>query len=180
MTAPSLPPALGLARRTVRLLAYDPRWPALFAAERARLVGLLGDLPIEHIGSTAVPGLAAKPVLDLMIGVAGEAARADLIAPLARAGYAHGDMDTIAGRLYFRRDDAAGRRTHQASVCVHGGRFWTEHLAFRDALREDAALAAAYHRLKEQLAARFADDRVAYSEAKSDFVAVVLDALGPR
>jgi len=170
--------ALGLARRAVRLVAYDPQWPALYDQECARLLRSLGAaaLRIEHIGSTAVPGLAAKPVIDLMIGVADTGARAALIEPLQLAGYEHGDSDTVAGRLYFKRDDARGLRTHQASVCALHGAFWREHIAFRDALRADAALRAAYVDLKRALAARFPQDRVAYSNAKSEFVAVALRA----
>jgi GrpB-like predicted nucleotidyltransferase (UPF0157 family) len=170
---------LGLARKTVRLAAPEPRWAALAAEERERLRQALGaPLAIEHIGSTAVPGLAAKPIIDLMIGVDAEAARWRLVEPMRAAGYVHGDSDVVPGRLYFRRDDSGGLRTHQASVCVAGGRFWVEHLAFRDALREDAALAGAYLRLKQELAARFPADRVAYAEAKSDFVAAVLRLRG--
>jgi GrpB-like predicted nucleotidyltransferase (UPF0157 family) len=178
LTSATLPAALGIPRRTVRLVPYERRWPALFDAERERLRQALGPLPLEHVGSTAVPGLDAKPILDLMAGVDGEAARTGLIGPLQRAGYSHGDSDMIPGRLYFRRDDDAGLRTHQLSVCAFGGRFWTEHLAFRDALRADAELALAYLRLKRELAVRFPADRIAYSEAKSDFVAGVLRARG--
>jgi len=176
LTPEPLPPALGLARRKVRLVPYDPRWPALYREECERLRRCLGPLPLEHVGSTSVPGLDSKPVLDLMLGVGGDAARMQMIEPLQRAGYTHGDSDVIAGRLYFRRDDEAGRRTHQLSVCAFGGRFWTEHLAFRDALRADAVMAAAYLRLKFELAQRFPSDRIAYSEAKSDFVATALSA----
>jgi len=172
--------ALGLARLTVRLVAYDPRWPALYLRERARLQQHLGPLPLEHVGSTSVPGLDAKPILDLMAGVESDAARTQMIEPLRRAGYTHGDSDVIAGRLYFRRDDEAGLRTHQLSVCAFGGRFWTEHLAFRDALRADAALAIRYLQLKRELAQRFPSDRIAYSEAKSGFVTAVLRARGLR
>jgi GrpB-like predicted nucleotidyltransferase (UPF0157 family) len=180
LTPQPLPPALGLARRTVRLVRYDPRWPALYREERERLQRCLGPLPLEHVGSTAVPGLDAKPILDLMLGVEGESARAQTIEPLRRAGYTHGDSDVIPGRLYFRRDDEAALRTHQLSVCAFGGSFWCAHLAFRDALRADAALAAAYLRLKLDLAQRFPTDRIAYSEAKSDFVAAVLRARAAR
>jgi GrpB-like predicted nucleotidyltransferase (UPF0157 family) len=179
LTPAPVPSPLGLARNTVRLAAHDPRWAALAAAECERLRQALGAaLPIEHIGSTAVPGLAAKPIVDLMVGVDAEPARWSLVEPMRAAGYVHGDSDVVPGRLYFRRDDAGGLRTHQASVCVAGGRFWVEHLAFRDALRADAALAAAYLRLKRELAARFPADRIAYSEAKSGFVAGVLRARG--
>lgn len=180
MTPQPLPPALGIARRTVRLAAYDRRWPALYAAERERLLQYLGPLPLEHVGSTSVPGLDAKPIIDLMVGVESEAARTRLIEPLQGAGYTRGDSDVIPGRLYFRSDDGAGLRTHQLSVCAYGGKFWTEHLAFRDALRADAELAAAYLRLKLELAQRFPADRIAYSEAKSGFVADVLRARGLR
>jgi len=180
LTPQLAPPALGLARRTVQLVPYDPRWQALYHQERERLLQCLGPLPLEHVGSTAVPGLDAKPILDLMLGVESEAARQQWIEPLQSAGYTHGDSDVIPGRLYFRRDDEAALRTHQLSVCAFGGRFWTEHLAFRDALRADGELAAGYLRLKRELAQRFPTDRIAYSEAKSGFVAAVLRARSAR
>jgi GrpB-like predicted nucleotidyltransferase (UPF0157 family) len=168
--------ALGLERHAVRLTAHDARWRVVYEQERGRLLRTLGHLVlgIEHIGSTEVPGLPAKPVIDLMIGVADTATRVMLIEPLQRAGYVHRDSDVISGRLHFKRDDAHGLRTHQASVCAMGGVFWREHLAFRDTLRADAALREAYLRLEQSLAARYPDDRVACSDAKSEFVGAVL------
>lgn len=179
MTSAQVSSPLGLARRTVRRVDHDLRWPTLSAEERDRLQQNLGhELPIELVGSTAVPGLVAKPVLDLTRGVQSEPAHVTLAASLQRAGYVHGDSDVIPGRLYFRRDDANGLRTHQASVCVAGGRFWVTHIAFRDALRTDSAVAEASVRLKQELGVRFPTDRLAYPEAKSEFVAGVLRAMG--
>ncbi len=179
MTPAPVSSPLGLPRRTLRLVEHDPRWPALAGEECSRLRAHLGDAPaIEHLGSTAVPGLAAKPVFGLMIGVASDDARWTLVEPLRDAGYAHGDSDVIPGRLYFRRDDAAGRRTHQASVCVAGGRFRVTHLAFRDAPHEDPELAGADLRRKRELAARFPADRIAHSDPKPDIVAEALRARG--
>ncbi len=163
--------ALGLARDTVRLAPFDPRCPALCDAEVTGLTELAGVLAVAPIGSTAVPGLMAKPIIDIVAGVASTQARHEQIAPLATHGYQHGDSDPIEGRLDFKRDDADGLRTHQLSVSVLGTRLWRAHLAFRDALRIDVDLARTYEMLKCRLAARFADDRIACSAAKVDFIA---------
>jgi GrpB-like predicted nucleotidyltransferase (UPF0157 family) len=128
----------------VALVAPDPLWPALFAAERERLVALFPAqwLAIEHFGSTAIPGMPAKPVIDLLAGVASMAAADALTAPLHRSGYTSSAQfnATLADRRWFMRW-AAGRRTHHLHVVVHGSDAWQRRLDFRDALRADAALA---------------------------------------
>jgi GrpB-like predicted nucleotidyltransferase (UPF0157 family) len=159
------------------LVPHDPRWPLLAEEERRRLLdaarGLL--VAVEHVGSTAVAGLVAKPVLDLLGGVA-RLADADEAAPgLAVLGYARAlEHDrAIPERRYFRKG-APGARTHHLHVVVHGGAFWREHVAFRDRLRADPSLAVAYAALKRDLASRFASDAEAYTAGKSDFVARAL------
>ena len=160
------------APSSVRLVAHDPAWAARFAEERARLRDALGALPAEiaHVGSTAVPGLVAKPILDLLVGrPAGNVA--PYVDALVRAGYVHRGEAGLPGRHYFRRGDP---RTHHLHLVEIDGPYWRDHLAFRDRLRADPALAAAYGALKTRLAARHADDRAAYTEAKAPFITAVL------
>lgn len=168
--------ALGLEPKTVRLVLHDPRWATLYEDEARRLRLNIGPMliAIGHMGSTAVPGLMAKPIIDILLGVASLEEPQPLVDALRMLGYAHGVADDIDGRLYFRLDDAAGQRTHQLSACVHGGSFWNAHLHLRDALRQGTSLAAEYERLKLTLAARLPRDCVAYGKAKDDFVARVL------
>lgn len=157
----------------VTLRAYDPRWPGLFEAERERLLSLFPDdfITIEHIGSTAVPGLVAKPVIDILAGVASMAAARALVGPLCAEGYtASAEFNaTLVDRQWLMRW-AGGHRTHHLHLVVHGGELWTQRLRFRDALRADAALAARYAALKADLAARYPSDREAYTEGKAAFV----------
>ena len=175
----TLPP-LGLESGTVRVVAYDARWPSLFAEEAARLVRALAPLPIrlEHTGSTAVQGLAAKPVLDILGGYPEGAELAAYVDALTRAGYVHRGEQGIPGREFFRRGTPRAYHLHLVSV---GSAFWREHLAFRDWLRTHDEARDEYARLKQALAARFPRDREAYIEGKGPFVREVLrEALHPE
>jgi GrpB-like predicted nucleotidyltransferase (UPF0157 family) len=162
----------------VVLVESDPRWPAMFEEEAARIRAAAGStsLALEHVGSTSVPGLAAKPIIDVLGGVH-TLADADALAPrIVAIGYEYVRKyeDELPRRRYFVRRDAAGVRTHHLHVVEIGSWFWTQHLAFRDHLRRDADAAARYAALKRDLAARFPDDREAYTEGKSDFIASCL------
>jgi len=170
--------SLGLESGTVRIVPYDRRWPALFQAEAARIAGALAplELVLEHTGSTAVPGLAAKPVLDILAGYKDPAILPDLITGLQGAGYLHRGTQGIPEREFFRRGDPRSYHVHLTRV---GGRFWSDHLRFRDRLRADTALRDSYAALKIRLAARYPRDREAYIEAKSDFVRAVLAGKRP-
>ncbi len=163
-------------REGVRLVEYDAAWPARFAAERLRLHDRLPHFrAIEHIGSTAVPGMPAKPVIDMVAGVDTMAIADESIESILDLGYTTSPPfnATLADRRWFMRS-AAGTRTHHLHVVVWGGRPWTEFLRFRDALHADAGLAARYVELKRVLADRFRSDREAYTNAKADFVASAL------
>ncbi len=166
---------LGLERGVVRVVDYDPAWPALFAAEAARLTRLLADaglsIALEHMGSTAVPGLPAKPVLDILGGYSAGADVAAYVRALGAAGYVHRGEQGIPGREFFRRGDPRAYHLHLAAL---GGSFWSDHLAFRDRLRASDALRDAYAALKRELAARYPRDREAYTEGKGTFVKSVL------
>lgn len=165
----------------VHISAHDPRWAAQFAAERQRLMDVLPGrfAAIEHVGSTAVPGLAAKPVIDILAGV-GSLSEADaLLGPLCANGYETSAEynATLPDRRWLMRH-ALGRRTHRLHIVVFGGELWAQWLSFRDVLRADASIAARYERLKHDLASHHRHDREAYTSAKRAFIDDVLAKAG--
>jgi GrpB-like predicted nucleotidyltransferase (UPF0157 family) len=159
----------GRERREIVIADYDAAWPVRFSAERSRIAAALGDraLRIEHIGSTAVPGLAAKPIVDILV----EVARLE-DADLARAGY----------ELRVREEDHRMFRTPQLDVHVHvspsGHPDIAAHLAFRDRLRESAEDRAAYEALKRALAERDWEDMNHYADAKGELIREILARAG--
>jgi GrpB-like predicted nucleotidyltransferase (UPF0157 family) len=163
----------------LRLVASDPAWPARFAAEAERIRAAIGahTVAIEHVGSTSVPGLVAKPVLDIAIAVRTDADADASIAPLQALGYEyrgpHGDDPR---RRYYVRD-VDGRRFAHIHLYVLPAPAWDEKLAFRDALRADPALVAAYAAEKRRVADAVGWDKAAYSLAKGPFVEAVLARL---
>ena len=172
--------SLGLFSGSVALAPPDPRWTTAFAAARDRLVAAADPLPLalEHVGSTAVPGLPSKPILDLLGGHPPGADPLAYVAAFEAAGFTHRGEYGIPGRHYFVRDDAAGRRTHHLHLVAEGGALWRAHLAFRDYLRQHPARVAEYAALKCALAARFPADRAAYTEGKAAFIAETLRLAG--
>jgi GrpB-like predicted nucleotidyltransferase (UPF0157 family) len=163
----------------VVIVDYDPSWPDTFEQLRDRVAATLGPLAvaIEHIGSTAVPGLAAKPIIDLDVVIADRADLPAVIERLRPLGYHHeGDLG-VPGREAFTAP--AGTPPHHLYVCAVGTPALDRHLAFRDALRADPAAAGAYGELKRTLTSRLSHDRVAYTEAKSAFVDRVLAEAAP-
>lgn len=149
---------------------YDPRWPLAFAEEAARIREACGGdalAAIEHIGSTAVPGLAAKPIIDIMPGVLDIGRAERLIPAMQSLGYESLGAYGIERRLYFRRGEP---RSHHVHMVELGGEFWRRHLLFRDHLRANPAQAAEYARLKRELASRFGVDREGYTAAKTGFI----------
>ncbi len=170
---------LGLKRGVVVVADYDQRWPALFETTADELVSVLGPsiLGVHHVGSTAVPGLRAKPILDVLVSIPDFADGAQLVPVLESVGYVFRPDEEVPDRHYFRRgpDEV---RTHHLSMAELTSRHHIVTLAFRDALRKDARLATAYADLKMELAGRFPFDRASYIEGKSDFVAEVLSRAG--
>lgn len=154
------------------LTPYSPLWPAIFDLERRRLLEIFkGAVVVEHIGSTAVPGLGARPIIDMMLGAPDLAQVEARIAALEAEGwrYVREFEKSISDRRYFTRMDVPPGKFHLHAVVLDSP-FWKRHLAFRDALRADPALADKYWRLKQHLAARLPDDRGAYAEAKGEFI----------
>jgi putative glutamine amidotransferase len=159
--------------RPYRLVDYDDAWPGQFAEEAELLHGLLGDLAlrVDHVGSTSVPGLAAKPVIDIQVSVAAVVPRAPIVDPLVAAGYRH-SIDPIETEHEFLSkgyDDGYPWRVH-VHVCEVGSAWERRHLAFRDALRADADTAAEYAALKRRLAAEHPHDIFTYVDRKTAFI----------
>ena len=171
---------LGLRRGEVVVAASDPRWPRLFEAAATELRRTLGTaiLDVHHVGSTSVPGLCAKPILDILVSVPNFARAVHLASQLGTLGYEFRPEEEIPDRHYFRRPPGDELRTHHLSLAEPDSRHHQATLAFRDALRRDEALAQSYARLKEALARRFPHDRLAYLEGKSQFVMEVLKSVG--
>jgi GrpB-like predicted nucleotidyltransferase (UPF0157 family) len=153
---------------------YDPAWPTMFETERGRIERALGSTvtAIEHVGSTAVPGLAAKPIIDILAGVANlEAARPICVAVLTGLGYTHmaAYEAWLPGEMLFRKIEG-GRWTHHVHVTERLGPRWQEFVLIRDYLRRDPVSAQAYCELKRELATTFGDDIHGFREAKRPFL----------
>jgi GrpB-like predicted nucleotidyltransferase (UPF0157 family) len=153
---------------------YDPHWPELFELLRSRIAPALGPLAtaIEHVGSTAIPGLAAKPIIDIDVLLRSATDLPEAITRLATLGYLHrGDLG-VPGREAFRPppDDVP----HHLYVCVPESLEYARHVTFRDHLRTHRETSQAYERLKRTLAERYRNDREAYNQAKTEFVEGVL------
>ena len=156
------------------IVDYDPHWPEMFVTEKARLQHTLGDLvaTIEHIGSTSVPGLAAKPVIDMAIGVRSlQIADAHCISPIEALDYEYVQVfeSMMPSRRYFRKSNADGMRTHQIHLWQLDDPEYERHIVFRDYLRAYPHEAAAYARVKRDLIDKF-ESVNDYADAKSDFI----------
>jgi GrpB-like predicted nucleotidyltransferase (UPF0157 family) len=163
----------------VRLADYDPQWPLLFAgeAERLRDALRLEVAAIEHIGSTGVPDMPAKPTIDIMIGVAVLPPAAALERGLIALGYDSVGEAGVSGRFHFRRRDAG--RSFNVHVVALGGIHWRSNLALREYLRSDPAARARYAAAKQAAMSAGADMLLAYSREKAATIAELLaKALG--
>jgi len=169
----------------ILLVDYDPRWPAMFEAEATAIREGLGALAlrVEHVGSTAVPGLLAKPVIDIQVSVASLAPITTCEERLGALGYAHIALDELDRVYPYFRKPAEWPSTHHIHLCEAGSELERRHIAFRDALRTDARLAAQYAKLKRSLAALHHggthESRESYSLGKTEFVESVLAGTSP-
>ncbi len=158
----------------IELVPFREEWAASFAEWRERLGRGLGEaaVRIEHVGSTAVPGLPAKPVVDVQVSVRDVEDERSYAQAIDSLGVAFRSREP--GHRYFR--PAADRpRTVHIHVCTMGGEWEREHLLFRDYLRADPASRSRYAQLKRELAERYWDDRLAYTEGKTGFILDTLD-----
>ncbi|WP_121821586.1 GrpB family protein [Halostella salina] len=170
---------VGLARGTVSLAPHDPAWAERYAAEVDRLRAVVGDdiSEFHHVGSTAVPGVPAKPIVDVLAVVPSRETARALVPTLEANGYEHRPNDGVPDRVFLAKGPRSNR-THYLSLTERGSDTCAEQIAFRDYLRANPPVAAAYAGLKRDLAARFPDDRAAYTERKGEFVERVLDRAG--
>ena len=163
----------------VEIVDYDPRWPLLFAEEAKRLRAVLDPsliVGLEHFGSTAIPGLSAKPIIDILIAVRSlAAARVSFVEALRKLEYVYRADNPKKDRMFFVKGmpPFGSKRSHHVHVTEPQGEMW-QRLAFRDYLRAHPEEAGTYDRLKQRLAAEYRKDREAYTEAKSAYVASVM------
>jgi GrpB-like predicted nucleotidyltransferase (UPF0157 family) len=163
----------------IHVVPYDPSWSAAFEREKTFLEHVLSPWrrgPIEHVGSTAVVGLCAKPVIDIMAGVVSLAASLPAKDALREAGYQYAEYKTDVMHWFCKPSFAL--RTHHLHLVPFESPLWKARLKFRDALRADPVLRSEYAALKIELAKRFEFDREAYTDAKSPFIERFLASAG--
>jgi len=168
---------LGLEKGVVRLVLYSPEWAKLFDEEKRLLMALIGDYvpDIQHIGSTSVPGLIAKPILDIGIAIMDFEEGKRCIQPIESLGYEYKGENGIPGRHYFVKGNPT---THHLHIVEINSEEWKKNITFRDSLRKNEMLAEEYAKLKLELAEKFKYNRVAYTDGKTDFINYVLNLAG--
>jgi len=169
----------------IEIIAYDPTWPEKFALEKRTIFHTLGFMPglkVEHFGSTSVPGLAAKPILDIMVGVSRNEDWPKLIKPIEMRGYLYWTANPKPDELFFVKGmpPSGERRTHHIHVYELYGERWKRELAFRDYLITHPQEAKNYEALKMNLAMRFQYDREAYTNGKTPYIESVLKKINER
>jgi len=164
--------------RRVLVVDYDPLWPNAFEVLRRAVWTAVRDiaLSVEHVGSTAVPGLAAKPIIDMDVIVASHGKVPEAIVRLGALGYVHRGNLGIEDREAFGSPE--GLPAHHLYVCIQGSAALANHLALRDFLRHNPTAAAEYGSLKKQLAAEFPSDVDSYIAGKTDYILTVLRNAG--
>jgi GrpB-like predicted nucleotidyltransferase (UPF0157 family) len=155
-------------KRPIILVPYDTRWPSLFTVERDAILRACGALigTVHHVGSTSIPGIAAKPVIDIMAVLRRHEDGFACVAAMERLGYESRGEAGLEGRHFFRKGDP---RSHHVHMFADGHREIGRHLRFRDYLRTHPDEMRAYEALKRALAARFVDDIGAYADAKDEY-----------
>ncbi|HEY4483257.1 MAG TPA: GrpB family protein [Candidatus Paceibacterota bacterium] len=168
---------LGLQRGTVRLEEYNPEWRNLFEQEKELLLKTFGSriIAIEHIGSTAIPGLESKPIIDISVAVESLDDIDDFITKLQELGYEYMPERRFSDRQFFPKGPAEKRTHHVSLVEITSETGWNNHILFRDYLREHADVRNEYAKLKRELAEKYADNRGEYTERKKKFVMEVIN-----
>ena len=159
----------------VIIVDYDPQWPARYEIATRAILNAVGPTleSIEHVGSTAVPGLAAKPIIDIMPGIRRFEDGFECVPPLEALGYEFRGENGIPGRHYFDhfdRDGSQGTGIQHVHMVTMDSEFWTDQLLFRDYLMANPEHAEKYAQLKRSLAERHRNEREDYTEGKSDFI----------
>lgn len=172
---------LGLKQGQNRLADYNPSWHDAFLAEQNRLLHALSAVTshVEHYGSTAVPGLPAKPILDILVGVSPLSRWHECHEPLLALGYDYAADAGVPGHHIFGRGRDRTERTHLVHVVEFDGESWRSNLAFRDALRANRSLRDHYLAIKRAAIEIAPEDRTAYNAQKSEAIARLKAALTP-
>jgi GrpB-like predicted nucleotidyltransferase (UPF0157 family) len=158
---------------------YRPEWAQLFHDEKARIVAEIGDLvlDVQHVGSTAIPNLAAKPIIDIAIAVSDESVIPEITKRLENIGYMYrGDGGQHGGHLLVKEREP-DVRTHHVHIVARDDEQWQNYLGFRDILRGDERLRTQYVTVKHELKQHYSDNREAYTSGKHEFIAGVLQRL---
>ena len=169
--------SLGTPGEHIKIVEYNADWPRVFEREAEAILAACRPLITEvyHVGSTSVPGLAAKPILDILPVAAGAAEALEAVTAMTALGYRYRGENGIAGRFYFDRV-VEGRTVMHIHVFPAGHPEVQRHLVFRDHLRMNPDAAREYELLKRELATRYRDDRRAYTDSKAAFITGVIDA----
>ena len=167
---------LGLHKDIVRLVPYDPEWVEDYKKEEKILRELIGDyvLDIQHVGSTSIPGLSAKPILDVAVAVKDENTLQKLIPILTDAGYDVKDSISDLGEVLARKG-LPENRTHYIHIEVAGSEFWNNHILFRDYLIKHSDYVREYERLKTEVFEQYKNERKKYTLAKNEFISKVIE-----
>lgn len=163
---------IGLKRGTVKLLPHNPKWSGVFEKERKKLSKALNDLviDIQHIGSTSIPGIPAKPIIDISIGIKSMENSKNFIKIFEDLGYEYRpDFGGPTIQLLFVKGPEE-KRTHYVHLMKYNGSIWKNDLAFRDYLRKNKKRAEQYASLKKELVKKFTDNRATYTASKTKFI----------
>jgi GrpB-like predicted nucleotidyltransferase (UPF0157 family) len=166
----------GQHKRNINVVPYQSEWIELYQKEAELLMDALGEiaLHIEHIGSTAIPGMVAKPVIDMMVAIESFDQASEYIPILAELGYEYRAPDTVPERMFFAKECCPEVRTHHLNLSPLTSEFWKNQLAFRDYLRMHPQVALEYGDIKVNLAETYAQSKFLDREGKTEFVTKVL------
>ncbi len=167
---------IGQHKRDLTIHPYQPGWVGLYEKEAALVINALGEraLQIEHCGSTSIPGMEAKLIIDFMVAVESLTEAKELIPALEVLGYDYKPRDTVPGRMFFAKESAPEIRTYHLNLAEPDSRFWKNQLALRDTLRAHDDLAVEYIELKKRLAEEYTRTKEINLEWKTPFVNKVL------
>ena len=163
---------------TVVLSEYNSNWPGMFEAEKSHLLSVIGDLlcgSVEHVGSTSVDGMIAKPVIDIMFGVTSLEASISAIPRLVESGYCHYPYKAEVMHWFCKPSPEV--RTHHLHLVPHESSLWNERLSFKEALKTDRTYFDEYRNLKQKLAKTVGFDRELYTQLKGPFIQKVLNEI---
>ncbi len=156
----------------VTIVAYNPEWPAFYENERKLVQSVIGAniIQIDHIGSTAVPGLGAKPIIDILASMESQEIADNSLPYLAEIGYTDVTPEPQEPDWFFCLGKHSNGQVYHLHIVKHGTAHWKKHIVFRDILRLNPDVAEEYFELKKELASKFRDDRVAFTDGKAEFI----------